>query len=114
VFGSRIQLQQVMLNLMRNAHEAMAESERRQLDVVTARVDDETVEIKIADRGPGLPDEIAWHVFEPFQSTKRNGMGLGLSICRSIVESHRGKLRYEPNHGGGAIFFVTLPAMLER
>jgi PAS domain S-box-containing protein len=112
VFGSRIQLQQVMLNLMRNAHEAMAQGERRELEVVTARLDDETIEITIADCGPGLPDEIAERVFEPFQSTKRNGMGLGLSICRSIVESHRGKLRYQPNDGGGAVFCVTLPALL--
>jgi C4-dicarboxylate-specific signal transduction histidine kinase len=112
VFGSRIQLQQLMLNLMRNAHEAMAQGERRELEVVTARLDDETIEITIADCGPGLPDEIAERVFEPFQSTKRNGMGLGLSICRSIVESHRGKLRYRPNDGGGAVFCVTLPALL--
>jgi C4-dicarboxylate-specific signal transduction histidine kinase len=114
VFGSRIQLQQVMLNLMRNAHEAMAQSERRKLEVVTTRLDDETIEITIADCGPGLPEEIAERVFEPFQSTKPNGMGLGLSICRSIVESHRGNLRYESNRGGGAVFCVTLPAMLER
>jgi C4-dicarboxylate-specific signal transduction histidine kinase len=114
VFGSRIQLQQVMLNLMRNAHEAMAQSERRKLEVVTTRLDDETIEITIADSGPGLPEEIAERVFEPFQSTKPNGMGLGLSICRSIVESHRGNLRYESNRGGGAVFCVTLPAMLER
>ena len=76
VIGSRIQLQQVLLNLMRNAHEAMAQSERRELDVATARLDDESIEIAVADRGPGLPDEIAEHLFEPFRTTKRNGMGL--------------------------------------
>jgi C4-dicarboxylate-specific signal transduction histidine kinase len=110
VFGSRVQLQQVMVNLIRNAHEAMAESGRRELDVVTALSDDGTIEITVADHGPGLPEGIAEHLFEPFHTTKPNGMGLGLSICRSIVEAHRGKLRYQPNDGGGAIFRVMLPA----
>ena len=114
VIGSRIQLQQVLLNLMRNAYEAMAQSERRELDVATARLDDESIEIAVADCGPGLPDEIAEHLFEPFRTTKRNGMGLALSICRSIVEAHGGKLRYQPKGGGGAIFRVTLPATPEQ
>jgi PAS domain S-box-containing protein len=114
VLGNRIQLQQLMLNLIRNAHEAMAQSERRELDVITARLDDGSVEIAVADRGPGLPVDIADHLFEPFHTTKRDGMGLGLSICRSIVEAHGGKLRHEPNCGGGAIFRVTLPAPPER
>lgn len=109
VFANRIQLQQVMLNLIRNAHEAMGQSERRELEVVTARLDDESIEIAVADRGSGLPDDIVEHLFEPFRTTKVNGMGLGLSISRSIVETHRGKLGYEPNCGGGAIFRVTLP-----
>lgn len=114
VFASRIQLQQVLLNLIRNAHEAMAQSEWRELEVVTALLDDESIEIAVADRGSGLPDDIVKHLFEPFHTTKVDGMGLGLSICRSIVEAHRGKLGYEPNCGGGAIFRVTLPVPLER
>jgi PAS domain S-box-containing protein len=114
VWGNRIQLQQVMLNLIRNAHEAMTHSEWRELDVATARLGDESIEIAVADRGSGLPDYIAENLFEPFHTTKSNGMGLGLSICRSIVEAHGGKLRYEPNAGGGAIFRVTLPIPLER
>lgn len=109
VLGNRIQLQQVMVNLIRNAHEAMSQSEWRELNVATARLDDGSIEIAVADRGSGLPDEIAEHLFEPFHTTKRTGMGLGLSICRSIVESHGGKLQYQPNSGGGAIFRVTLP-----
>jgi C4-dicarboxylate-specific signal transduction histidine kinase len=109
VFANRIQQQQVMLNLIRNAHEAMGQSEWRELEVVTARLDDESIEIAVADRGSGLPDDIVEHLFEPFRTTKVNGMGLGLSISRSIVETHRGKLGYEPNCGGGAIFRVTLP-----
>ena len=114
VFANRIQLQQVMLNLIRNAHEAMAQSEWRELEVVTARLDDKSIEIAVADRGSGLPDNIVEHLFEPFHTTKVDGMGLGLSICRSIVEAHRGKLGYEPNCGGGAIFRVTLPVPPER
>jgi PAS domain S-box-containing protein len=108
---NRVQLQQVMFNLIRNAHEAMAQSEWRELEVATARLDDESIEIAVADRGSGLPDEIAEHLFEPFHTTKSNGMGLGLSICRSIVEAHGGKLRYEPNCGGGAVFRLTLPVV---
>jgi PAS domain S-box-containing protein len=114
VLGNRIQLQQVMFNLIRNAQEAMAQSELRELDLATARLDDESIEIAVADRGSGLSDDIAEHLFEPFHTTKSDGMGLGLSICRSIVEAHGGKLRYEPNFGGGAIFRVTLPAPVEQ
>jgi C4-dicarboxylate-specific signal transduction histidine kinase len=114
VLGNRIQLQQVMLNLIRNAHEAMAQSEWRELEVATTRLDDESIEIAVADRGSGLPDDIVEHLFEPFHTTKDNGMGLGLSICRTIIEAHGGKLRYEPNGGGGAIFRLTLPVMPER
>jgi signal transduction histidine kinase len=114
VLGNRIQLQQVMLNLIRNAHEAMAQSEWRELEVATTRLDDESIEIAVSDRGSGLPDDIVEHLFEPFHTTKDNGMGLGLSICRTIIEAHGGKLRYEPNGGGGAIFRLTLPVMPER
>jgi PAS domain S-box-containing protein len=111
VFGDRIQIQQVLVNLMRNAIEAMAGGRRRELEVKTALLDDETVEFSVTDSGPGLAAEIADHLFEPFVSTKPNGMGLGLSICRSIVEAHGGRLRAEPSEGGGATFCFTLPAV---
>ena len=114
VFVNRIQLQQVMFNLIRNAHEAMAQSEWRELTVFTSRVDRKSIEIAVADRGSGLPDRIVERLFEPFHTTKIDGMGLGLTICRTIVEAHRGHLEYAPNHGGGAIFRVTLPVPLER
>jgi two-component system sensor kinase FixL len=68
------------------------------------------VEIAVADSGPGLPDDIAARLFEPFVSTKPNGMGLGLSICRSIVEVHGGRLQCETNPGGGMIFRFTVPS----
>ena len=109
-FANRIQVQQILVNLMRNALEAMAKSKRRELQVTTALLDDETVEITVADTGPGIDKDVAEHLFEPFVSTKREGMGLGLSICRSIVEAHGGKLRNEPKPGGGTIFRFTLAA----
>lgn len=114
VLGNRIQLQQVMLNLIRNAHEALAESGRRELDVTTSLLDDASIEIVVADSGSGLADDMLEHLFEPFHTTKSNGMGLGLSICRTIIEAHGGKLRYEPNCGGGAVFRVTLPLSPEK
>ena len=117
VLADRIQVQQVLINLMRNGLEAMAGMRRRELEVTTAFVDTETIEIAVSDRGPGLPGEIAERLFEPFVSTKRDGMGLGLLICRSIVEAHGGRLWTEPNPGGGTIFRFTLksgPAIEER
>jgi C4-dicarboxylate-specific signal transduction histidine kinase len=114
VLADRIQIEQVLVNLMRNAIEAMAESTRREFVVTAALGDAETVEIAVADSGPGLAEEMARHLFEPFASTKPNGMGLGLSICRSIIESHGGSLRSEPNPGGGMIFRFTLAAVPQK
>jgi PAS domain S-box-containing protein len=111
VLGNRIQLQQVVLNLMRNAQEAMALGERHELDVITARLDEESIEVTVTDCGVGVSEDVAEHLFEPFHTTKSSGMGLGLSICRSIVEVHGGKMRYRPNEGGGAVFSFTLPAI---
>ena len=110
VFANRIQVQQVLVNVMRNAFEAMAAGKERELKVTTGRLDEETIEVAVADSGPGLAPEVAGRLFEPFVSTKRDGMGLGLSICRSIVEAHGGRLWSEPNPGGGTIFRFTLLA----
>jgi PAS domain S-box-containing protein len=112
--ANRIEIQQVLVNLTRNALEAMAESAQREIEVSTILLDDETIEIAVADSGPGLAKEVALHLFEPFVSTKRHGMGLGLSICRSIVQAHGGRLHYQPNPGGGTIFRFTLPAVPRR
>jgi PAS domain S-box-containing protein len=109
-FVNRVQFQQVLVNMMRNAFEAMAGTAQRELSIGTARQDEETIEITVADRGPGLAPEVVSHMFEPFISTRRDGMGLGLSICRSIVESHGGRIHHEPNPGGGTIFKFTVPA----
>jgi two-component system sensor kinase FixL len=71
----------------------------------------DTVEVAVADSGPGLTSKMREHVFDPFVSTKRHGLGLGLSICRTIVEAHGGKLRCESNGAEGAVFRFTLPAV---
>jgi C4-dicarboxylate-specific signal transduction histidine kinase len=107
---NRVQIQQVIVNLIRNAFEAMVDQEPRKVTVSTRALDDETIEIAVADVGPGIPYEIAGRLFEPFVSSKRDGMGLGLSISRSIVEAHEGQLKADPNPAGGTIFRFTLPS----
>ena len=110
-FADRIQIQLVITTLLRNALDAMAQSERRELSITTSLTDEATIEIAVADSGSGLSKEAEAHLFEPFVSTKRDGMGLGLLLSRSIVEAHGGSLRYEANPSGGAIFRFTLPAV---
>jgi two-component system, LuxR family, sensor kinase FixL len=113
VFVDKIQIQQVLVNLMRNAVEAMAESPRRSLTVTTRLLSAEMVEIAVADTGPGLRRELIARLFQPFVTTKRRGMGLGLSICRTIVEAHGGRLWRDSNPLGGTVFRFSLPAAPE-
>jgi two-component system sensor histidine kinase DctS len=103
-------LQQVVLNLLRNAMDAMAATppERREIRVATA-TGPAGVTVSIADRGCGIPAEVREKLFEPFFTTKAEGMGMGLNICRSIVELHRGRVWAEPNPEGGAVFSFSLP-----
>jgi two-component system sensor kinase FixL len=110
VFIDRVQMQQVLVNLMRNAVQAMSEGESATLSLCAMLNADGEVEIAVTDTGPGLPADIAAHLFEPFRTTKPNGMGVGLAICRSIVEAHGGHIWAEPNPLGGTIFRLTLPA----
>jgi PAS domain S-box-containing protein len=119
VLVDRVQIQQVMLNLIRNAAEAMADGgtrggrvPRRELAIVAVPRGADEVEVAVADTGPGLAPEVAGRLFEPFVSTKPEGMGVGLSICRTIVEAHGGRLWAESNPGGGTVFRFTLPAAL--
>lgn len=103
-------LQQVVLNLVRNAMDAMAgvPPERREIEVTTEAADG-AITVSISDRGTGIPAEVEPRLFEPFFTTKPEGMGMGLNICRSILEAHRGRLWAEPNPGGGATFLFSLP-----
>lgn len=103
-------LQQVVLNLLRNAMDAMAATpaERREIRVATEAAA-ANVTVSISDRGCGIPAEIRGQLFEPFFTTKAEGMGMGLNICRSIMELHRGRVWAEPNPGGGTVFSFSLP-----
>lgn len=104
----RVQIQQVVFNLVRNAVEALEKSPVRNLRIATRRVDN-SIEVSVTDSGPGVSEEVAAKLFEPFMTTKPTGMGLGLSICRSIVESHGGKIGATSAHGAGANFTFSLP-----
>jgi two-component system sensor kinase FixL len=108
VLADRVQIQQVLLNLMRNAIEAMVDSARRELVLATIPVADEMVEVSVADTGTGLAEEVSRQLFQPFVTTKRQGMGVGLSISRTIVQAHGGQIWTEPNPGGGTVFRFTL------
>ncbi len=108
VFVDRVQIQQVMVNLMRNAIEAMADSAEKKLHIGVTSIADDRVEIAVSDTGSGIDQEVGGRLFDPFASSKREGMGLGLSICRTIIEAHGGTIRAEPNPEGGTIFRITL------
>jgi two-component system sensor kinase FixL len=111
VSGDAVQIQQILLNLIRNAIEAISSSGQGDIvDVVTVQNEPERVEIQVADRGPGIAAEAAARLFEPFYTTKPQGMGLGLSICESIANAHGGELSYYCNEHGGATFALRLPA----
>ena len=111
VRADRIQLQQVILNLVVNAMESMTDTlgGRREIIGRTTLLDDAWAEISIADFGPGIPSDELKHVFEPFFTTKEDGMGMGLSIARTIIEVHGGSIWAENQVGGGAVFRVKLP-----
>jgi PAS domain S-box-containing protein len=109
VVVNRIQIQQVLVNLIRNAFEAMAEREPRQVTLTTRALDNGMIEVAVADLGSGIPHDIAGRLFEPFVSSKHDGMGVGLSISRSIIEAHDGRLTAEPGPEGGTVFRFTLP-----
>ncbi len=111
VNADRIQLEQVLLNLARNGVEAMGQTEasRRTLHI-TVTSDGRQAVVSVADHGAGIAPEVAENLFQAFFTTKDEGMGMGLNICRSIIEYHQGRLWFEPNPGGGAIFRFSLPS----
>lgn len=109
-----IQIQQVLLNLVRNAVQALQYSESAEREVlITTRLVEEGVQIQVSDTGTGVAPEMLDRLFQPFATTKSDGTGLGLAISRSIIESHRGTLRYEPNQPRGACFTIMLPVRKE-
>ena len=108
VLVDRIQIQQVLLNLIRNAIEAMEQSPVRRLMVYSERESGGLVRITVADSGPGLTEEVARRLFEPFQTTKESGMGLGLSISATIIAAHGGRIWAEPSNLGGTAFHFTV------
>jgi C4-dicarboxylate-specific signal transduction histidine kinase len=110
VMGDRVQLQQVLLNLIKNGVEAMITVEERARElVIKTQNDEDQVRVEVQDSGIGLDEEIMQKIFEAFYSTKPEGMGMGLSISRSIVENHGGRLRATPNDGPGVTFQFTIP-----
>jgi signal transduction histidine kinase len=111
IVGDRVQLQQVILNLVVNGLESMSAIAPglRHLTIRTAQPDTDWVEVTVQDTGPGISAEILGRIYEPFFSTKPDGLGMGLSICRSIVEAHGGRLQASNNPEGGATFVFALP-----
>jgi two-component system sensor kinase FixL len=110
VLVDRVQIQQVLVNLFRNALEAMAQSPKRELVVENAGVADDMIEVAVSDTGSGFHDDVKPNLFQTFFTTKETGMGVGLSISRTIIEAHGGRMWAETNPSGGATFRFTLPA----
>jgi two-component system sensor kinase FixL len=110
VLADRVQIQQVLVNLFRNALEAMASSSHRELIATNVRAADDMIEVAISDTGHGFGNDVQPNLFRPFFTTKETGMGVGLSISRTIIETHGGRMWAENNEAGGATFRFTLPA----
>lgn len=109
VMIDRVQIQQVLVNLIRNSVDAMMDQEERRIRIRTAAHRENVIEVAIADNGPGLAPHIEARLFEPFNTSKPDGMGIGLTVCRSIIEDHGGRIWSRSVEGGGAEFRFTLP-----
>jgi signal transduction histidine kinase len=116
ITGDRVQLQQVLLNLLRNASDAMVgvDDRPRQLLIRTESEGRDHVRVTVRDAGVGIERQVMDKLFDAFYTTKSGGMGIGLSVSRSIVERHRGRLWVEPNDGPGATFAFSIPRVPER
>jgi len=111
VLIDRVQIHQVVTNLLRNSIDALAEVERREIVLATRRAEPDAIEVTVADSGPGLDPALAGRLFQPFVTTKPEGIGIGLSICRSIVDAHGGRLWASANPEGGTTFHIRLPIL---
>ena len=111
VLVDKVQIQQVMVNLLRNAIEAMEASPRREIGIEVLPPEDGRVVVAVTDTGPGIAEHVAERLFQPFITTKTQGMGVGLALCRSIIEGHGGRLWAEPMPGGGTAFRFSLPVV---
>ena len=106
----RVQIQQMLLNLIRNAMEAMDGSAARELTIAASKRGDHVL-VSVTDTGSGVPPEIAAKLFQPFVTTKAEVMGIGLSVSRTIIEAHGGRLWMEPNAACGSVFYFVLPTV---
>ncbi|MCW3834732.1 response regulator [Sphingomonas canadensis] len=111
VLINKVEIQQVLVNLFRNAFDAMRGAHRRVLTVATAAEDGDFATVAISDTGPGIPPQVMRRLFQPFTTTKAQGMGLGLKISQSIIEAHQGKIWITPNRAEGVTFRFRLPAV---
>jgi C4-dicarboxylate-specific signal transduction histidine kinase len=111
VLVNKVQIEQVMINLIRNAIEAISDASVSggRVDIATRVASDDTIEISVADSGPGIDPSVAASLFEPYQTTKDSGMGMGLSISRSIIEAHHGKMWTDQQRQQGAMFCIRIP-----
>lgn len=109
ITGDRVLLTQATLNLVRNGIDAAREGDGSHAVDIQARREGQNLLLRIVDTGPGISPELEARLFEPFHTTKAEGMGMGLNICRSVIEAHHGRLWYEPNPDGGSVFQISLP-----